>query len=467
MWTEHLALAYFLLEWLIRLVMVFVVPLRRPPEAARSWLLLVFFLPVPALILYRLIGRPHFPAWRQQRFTEAEAARLAMARSLPAPRQGDRLPEISELACRLGEFPATTIDAFHLCADYGATIDALVSDIGAATRRVHLLTYIFADDATGQRVAAALGDAVGRGVEVRVLIDAMGSRPWISRTLALLEARNVPVRLVLPVRWWTTFRRARADLRNHRKIAVIDDRVAFVGSQNIVDRDFRRGVVNDELVARIEGAAVGAIAAVFACDWYLETQEALPSAPTITGPGERAVQVMPSGPDYGVPGFERLLVALIHGARRRVTIVTPYLIPDEGLISALETAVLRGVAVDLVVPLVVDQKLVRLAQRSFYDQLLSIGVRIYRYRDHLLHAKHIVVDDEIGVIGSGNADLRSFTLNAEISLLLYDPACVDDLAVHQADCIARSDRLELVRWRRRWRILRLAENLARLVSPLL
>jgi len=466
-WTEHLALIYLLIEWSIRLVMLVIVPLRRPPEAARSWLLLVFFLPVPALVLYRLIGRPRFPAWRQQRFADAATYRQGVAASLPAP--GQPVPgtaELAELAERLGEFPVTGASGLVLMVDYDLSIERLTADIDAAEASVHLLTYIFADDATGRKVAAALGRAARRGIDVRVLIDAIGSRPWAPRTLALLAAEGVPCRLVLPVHWWTTVRRARADLRNHRKIAVIDGRLAHIGSQNIVDRNFRRGVVNDELVARVEGPAAAAVAAVFASDWYLETREAL-TPPPMPAAAAAPVQVMPSGPDYGVPGFERLLVALIHAAETSVTLVSPYLIPDEALLAALQTAAYRGVTIDLVVSKVVDQRLVRLAQRSFYDELMSMGVRIHRYRDHLLHAKHVSVDGRVGVIGSGNADLRSFMLNAEISMLLYDPAQVAELAAHQADCMARSDHLDFLEWRRRPIALRLAENLARLVGPLL
>ena len=176
---------------------------------------------------------------------------------------------------------------------------------------------------------------------------------------------------------------------------------------------------------------------------------------------------MPSGPDYGVPGFERLLVALIHAAETQVTLVSPYLIPDEALLAALQTAAYRGVVIDLVVSRVVDQRLVRLAQRSFYDELMSMGVRIHRYRAHLLHAKHVSIDGRIGVVGSGNADLRSFMLNAEVSMLLYDPAQVAELVARQAECMALSDRLDRYGWRRRPMVLSLAENLARLVSPLL
>ena len=464
MWAPRdLALAYLVLEWAIRLVMLVVVPLRRPPESARSWLLLAFFLPLPALLLYRLIGRARFPDWRRQRFEEAAPARQAAAASLP---RTEGVPRIALLAERLGGYPPTGAGRVDLLADYDGSIARLVADIDAARHRVHLLTYIFADDRTGRAVADALGRAVARGVEVRVLLDALGSRPWARGTLAMLAERRVEARLALPVRWMALRRRARADLRNHRKIAAIDGALAFVGSQNIVDRDFRPGIVNDELVARVTGPVAAALDAVFAGDWYLETGETLPPLP-VPPQGRLAVQTMPSGPDFEVAGFERLIVSLVHEATSRVVLVTPYLIPDEALIAALQSALLRGVTVDLVVSAVVDQRLVNLAQRSFYDELLSLGVRIHRYRDHLLHAKHAGIDGRIGLIGSGNTDLRSFTLNAEISLLLYDPAAVAALEAHQAACIGRSDPLDLAAWRGRSRAVRLAENLARMMAPLL
>ncbi|KAK0341416.1 hypothetical protein LTR94_026441, partial [Friedmanniomyces endolithicus] len=239
--------------------------------------------------------------------------------------------------------------------------------------------------------------------------------------LPMLADRGVTGRLVLPVRF-AALRRARSDLRNHRKLCLIDGMVAFVGSQNIVNRDFKPGIVNDELVARVEGPVVCALDAVFASDWFLETEQiiAVLPVPDVTGASE--LQAMPSGPDYRVPGYERLLVELVHEAQENITIVSPYLIPDEALLTALKNAVARGVAIDLVVSRVVDQRLVNLAQRSYYTELLEAGVRLHRYRDRLLHAKNVSIDGRIAVIGSSNADVRSFMLNAEISLILHDEA---------------------------------------------
>ncbi|MAY29321.1 MAG: cardiolipin synthase [Aurantimonas sp.] len=459
-----LTLTYLLCEWAVRLVMIVVIPLRRPPESARSWLLLVLFLPIPALILYRLIGRASFPAWRTARFAATAPERAQVARDLPVPAHApDRL---SRLAEALGGFPACDGNRVDLFTDYDATIDAMVAAIDGARTQVHLLTYIFADDRTGTKIADALGRAVARGVAVRVLIDALGSRPWAGRSLPMLTARGVDARLALPVRF-AALRRTRSDLRNHRKLCLIDGAIAFVGSQNIVDRDFKPGIRNDELVGRVEGPATAALEAVFAGDWYLETETRLAPLPVADAAGDAVLQAMPSGPDFGVPGYERLLIELVHGAERRVAIVSPYLIPDEALLTALKNGVTRGVEINLIVSQVVDQRLVSLAQRSYYDELLAAGVRLYRYRDHLLHAKNVSIDGRVGVIGSSNTDVRSFMLNAEISLILHGEEASNRLDAAQRHYIAHSDPLTLDDWRARPRGTRLLENLARLVSPLL
>ncbi|MDY8107884.1 cardiolipin synthase [Fulvimarina sp. 2208YS6-2-32] len=462
--TSTFALIYLLAEWAIRLVMIVVIPLRRPPEAARSWLLLVLFLPIPALVFYRLIGRARFPAWRRRRFEATEPSRRAAATSLAA-RSFVQTP-LSRLAQTLGGFPVCEGNAITLLTGYDETIERMVDDIDRARTRVHLLTYIFADDRTGQMIGRALGRAVRRGVAVRVLIDALGSRPWAERSMAMLRAEGVDARLVLPVRL-AAFRSPRSDLRNHRKLCLIDGAVGYIGSQNIVNRDFKPGIVNDELVARVAGPVTTALDALFSSDWYLETQEELKPPAIAARAGDAELQTMPSGPDFGVPGFERLLVELVHTARQHVAIVSPYLIPDEALLVALKNAVARGVAVDLIVSRLADQRLVSLAQHSYYDELLVAGIHIHRYRDHLLHAKNVLIDGSIGVVGSSNADVRSFVLNAEVSLILHDGATAGALAVVQKACVARSDPLTLEAWRSRHRARRILENGARLVSPLL
>src|SRR4051812_9977828 len=465
------ALLYLLSEWAIRLGMLIVVPVHRSPEAAKGWLLLGFFLPWPALVLYLLIGRPTYPRWRRERaarfppvFNPPRAATERGAANAPVL---TNLVEATTLIQNLGHFPPLPGNRVALLTDYGGALDALVAEIDAARHHVHLLYYILADDAAGRRVMAALARAVERGVTCRVLIDALGSRPWARSVVKTLSGSGVAVHRVLPLglRGHT-----RADLRNHRKLAIVDGAIGHVGSQNIVDADFKPGVVNQELVVRVDGPVVQELQAVFAADWFMETEEVLAGPaffPETSDAGSTAAQALPSGPDYPGAGIERLIVALVHGARERVVITTPYFIPDEALLDALGTAVLRGVAVHLVVSKIPDQVLVGLAQRSYYEELLAVGVSIHRYRNKLLHAKHLTIDSELALIGSSNVDVRSFVLNSEVSLVCYDAAVTAELRTVQEGYFAESDLLDYEGWVRRPFAVRLSENLARLVSPLL
>lgn len=469
------ATAYLASEWIIRLVMLIVVPFRRSPEAAKGWLLFVFFLPWPALVLYHVIGRPNYPRWRRERFARLPVAfkgitdRIRGVTASQEPELPGTLQQAATLIQNLGQFPNVDGNAATLLADYDGSIARLVADIDGAKDHVHLLYYIFADDRTGWSIIEALARAIERGVTCRVLIDALGSRAWASRVVEALSQRGVAVHLVLPV---GLLRRksARADLRNHRKIAVIDGAIGYVGSQNIVDSDFKPGITNQELVVRVTGPVVLELQAVFVADWYLETQEVLETADLFPEPartGHVVAQVLPSGPDYPEAAVGRLIEALIYGARRRVVITTPYFIPNEALLHALETATLRGVEVHLVLSKPVDQILVSLAQRSYYTDLLAAGVRIHLYRDKLLHAKHVSVDRRVSLIGSSNIDMRSFILNSEVSLVLFDREITAELHTEQERYFSSSEELSLETWRARPLTSKIVENIARLVSPLL
>ncbi|GAA4131062.1 cardiolipin synthase [Aminobacter aganoensis] len=370
---------------------------------------------------------------------------------------------------KLGQFPTVAGNDFELLSGYDEVIDRMIADIDAAQATVHLLFYIFADDETGLRVIGALQRASKRRVKCRVLIDAIGSRRWARRVSRLLIPAGVEVRLALRV---GLFRRrsARADLRNHRKIAVIDSRVGYLGSQNIINADFREGVVNEELVARVVGPVATEIQTVFIADWFMETDEEIANPvlfPHNPPGGGVVAQVLPSGPDYPDAGIGHLIVSLVHGARERVIITTPYFVPDEPLLQALKTATLRGVEVRLVVSNVTDQMLVNLAQRSFYSELLSAGIKVHLYQEAFLHAKHITFDDEIAILGSSNIDIRSFVLNAEVSLVAFDERVVERLRHQQSRYFASSNALSLREWEKRPIASKVAENLARLASPLL
>jgi cardiolipin synthase len=362
--------------------------------------------------------------------------------------------------------PPTSGNMVELIDDYDGVFDRLVADIDGATRFVHILVYIFADDAAGQRITDALARAARRGVETRVMFDPVGSHRWRKGTIRMLSTSGIAVQEALP---WRIFKdRSRRDMRNHRKLFVIDGQIGYTGSQNIVAKDFRPGVVNHELVARVTGPVVAAMEAIVRGDWCLEAG-VMPTHP-ITVPaatGTADLQLLPSGADYPLEGFAALLVWQIHQACESVILVTPYFIPDEQVLGAIRTARARGVAVDIILSEVIDQQLVNLSQSSYYAELLAAGVTIHLYRGFLLHAKNVGIDRRLAIVSSSNVDLRSFQLNQEASLLIYDQPSVDRVLAIQQGYMAASRQIDPAIWRARPLRRRLLENLARLFNVLL
>jgi cardiolipin synthase len=475
-WTDPTwwAWIFFVSEWAIRLAMVVVVPFRRTPAAAKGWLLLIFFEPWVGLLLYLLIGRARLPPRRRDQLARLPTAmakvveRLAHHPNVFHPDVGPALSQAVTLAENLGGMPILGGNAVELLVDYDGTIARLAADIDVAENHVHLLFYIFADDHSTAPVVEALSRAAARGVRCRVLADAIGSRAGLRTLRPKLAALGVAVHALLPIRL-VPWRKARLDLRNHRKIAVIDGRVGYTGSQNLVTADFKGGSYED-LMARVTGPVVHDLQYVFAADWFLETDEVLDGEAEFPCPeiaGGVPAQALASGPDFPTQNNQRLIVALVHGVRRRVVLTTPYFIPDEPLLQAMQTAALRGVEVHLVASEKGDQRVVALAQASYYEDLLEAGVLVHLYRGSFLHAKHLSVDDTVALIGTSNLDIRSFALNAELMLMIYDHGVTARLAAEQERYFANSRLLSLAEWRRRPFGGKVAQNLARLLSPLL
>jgi len=455
-------------------VMLIYVPQRRTTAAARTWLLLIFLVPWPGLLLYWLFGRIHVPRLRveeQQRASrQIRTAQAQMAASPTiAPELPPRLEPIAKLAAHLGDFEPVGGNAVELLRDYAGSIDRLIADIESARHHVHLLSYIFEPDATGRRVADAIARTAKRGVKCRVLMDAVGSRRALHRLGPSLRAAGVEVQAALPVGF---FRRnaARFDLRNHRKLTVVDGHTGYIGSQNISNPGFVKDYPNEELVLRVTGPVVAQLQAVFLADNYFETSALIPEKELFPDPkrtGNSTAHVVPSGPGYKHENGQELIIALLYSARERVGITTPYFVPDEPFLLAIRSAALRGVALHLVVSRHANQTLTQFAQRSYYDALLDAGVNIHLYKPHFLHAKHLTVDDGVAVVGSTNIDIRSFALNAEINIVIYDPEVVAGLRAIQEDYFAHSDILTAEKWGRRPLLVKVAQNTARLADSLL
>lgn len=464
-----------IISWVIRIGALILVPFRRSPAAARGWLLLFFIAPLPALLLFLVIGSPKHPKRRRKLFEELpEILRRAIAKAGITTGEAradlpDRLDPIADLASGLAGLPAVTGNRIDLLEEYDGSIDALVAEIDRAEHHVHLEYYIFADDRTGRKIVQAVERARERGVTCRVLIDAIGSIRWVKPVLARLHAAGAEAHRVLPLGMRSNA--SRFDLRNHRKIAVIDGKVSFTGSQNIVDaQPDRSAPPNVELVIRVEGPAVAELQAVFIGDWYLESGTALDEAhlfaPAMDA-GDVSAQFVPSGPDYPIGGIDLLFAAAMNLARDEIVIVTPYFIPNGAILTALTSAALRGVKVRIMLSRYSDGFLVGNAQRSYYAELLRAGIEIHLYENGFVHAKHVRIDRDIAVIGSCNMDERSFRLNAEASMVCYGPAVAGAVAGIEQRYFDNATQLEKESWAQRSLITKTLENSARLLSDLL
>jgi len=488
-WTTITTVLY-LLSWVLFIIALFIVPRNRKPGEATAWLMLVFLLPFLGFILFLIFGSPKLSKHRralQRTMSETLTKATDYLKRHPEMASASALldPPIPEgyqpLVClnqQLGSMPAFGGNTVELLPDYQGAVDRIIQDIDGAKKHVHFEYFMFADDATGGPVIDALIRAQQRGVKCRVLIDDLGDVQFKKPVLARLRAGNVEVHTMLPVaifdKEWS-----RMDLRNHRKIVVIDGQIGFTGSQNIIDHNYhkagniKKGLYYIELVARVTGPIVIQLDAAFRTDWYSETKVVLSreTAPEVTfepvKTGDVLCQVLPSGPGFEDDNNLKLFVALFHAARHKITIANPYVVPDDSLMVAITSAAQRGVDVTLIVSEIGDQFLVYHAQRSFYEQLLQAGVKIYRYKSPvLLHSKHLSVDDDIAVIGSSNMDLRSFQLDLEVTLICYDKGVVTDMQAVFADYLRHSTPLRLDEWKSRPTSTKFFDNLARLTSAL-
>lgn len=475
------------LSYVLGILGLFIIPANRKPGEATAWLLLIVLAPILGVFLFFLLGSPKLSRWRrdqQQHMNERIKDLAEEAEQTPAlapivdPPLSPRFEPHVNLIAQLSGMPVTAGNTVELLPDYVGAIDRIVRDIDAAKHFVHLEYFMFADDKIGSRVIDALVRARERGVVCRVLIDHLSNLLLRGPVLKKLGAAGIPVHEMLPAKpfdnQWN-----RIDLRNHRKIVVVDGVVGFTGSHNLIEDTYhkrsniRNGVHYIELVARVTGPVVRELNAAFITDWYSETEELLDgrTAPEMRVPipvtGQVLCQVLPSGPGFEHNNNLMLFVALFHAARRRITIVNPYVVPEETILLALTSAAQRGVEVTLIVSEIGDQFLVYYAQGSYYEELLKAGVNIYRYRAPLmLHSKSISIDDDIAVIGSSNMDIRSFELNLEISLVCYNTQVVADLRKLEEDYLCRSSQLSLDAWQARPLHTKLFNNLARLTSVL-
>jgi cardiolipin synthase len=461
----HIGL-YFTVGWALYLLGLggWIVLQKREPVATLSWLMGLALLPYVGFIVYHYLGPQ-----RIQRH------RLRRARSrttqLPATTAEDEIArELARLGAATTGLAPTTATDVRMLVDGGSKYAALLVDVAAAGDTIDLEYYIFLPDRTGTALRDALVERARAGVRVRLLLDAMGSGRMSRKFLAPLLEAGGQFAWFHPMRFGRFWRRPWLNLRTHRKIVVIDGRIAYTGGINVTDEEDERlrADAYRDLHLRLEGEVARALQVVFVEDWSYATgaPPVLPPPMPGTEPGSYPVQVLSSGPDSQWEAIHRVNVAAIHGAERRVWLTTPYFVPGEAAMMALTSAALAGLDVRLLVPKHSDSRVVTYAARSYFDDLLAAGVRIYEYGPRMLHSKTLLVDDHLAIIGSANFDHRSFRLNFEVSLLFHDTRLASELERTIELDLAHSPRVRDDRARPLWRV-RLPEAIARLVSPLL
>jgi cardiolipin synthase len=475
-----------LLDWVIRIAALIIVPRDRKPTAAMAWLLAIFLIPFIGIILFLLIGDTKLPKKRRKR--QEHLDRLIAERADAVVLESDRSdwPEwFSSLAKQnqtLGSMPAIAGNTATLIGDYQGSIDAMAAEIDTAQRFVHIEFFIVAKDVTTDGFFAAMERAVQRGVSVRLLADYISSKKMAGakETFAELDRIGVKWQYMLPVRPLKG-EYSRPDLRNHRKLVVVDGQVGYMGSQNLIDRSYnspkniKRGLQWQELMTRVTGPVVAAINGVFLSDWYAETGELLvhtehvpaTQVPSDTSADALVCQVVPSGPAYEGENNLRQFLTLVTSAQHKVIITSPYFVPDEAMMYAITSACQRGLEVQLFVSEIGDQAAVWHAQRSYYRPLLAAGVQIWLYpAPYILHSKHMSIDDDVAVIGSSNMDIRSFALDAEVMLLVRGRSFVEQMRAVEQGYRDAGRRLTPEEWANEPRSATFFDGVARLTSAL-
>lgn len=466
--VPHLRL-YLTAGWALYLLLLggWIVLQKREPAATLSWLFSLALLPYVGFLIYYIFGPQRIRRQRlrrQQRHVRVEELLNDDA---------EEVAEISRLSAALTGLLPSTAREVQLLIDGAAKYDALLADLAQAERQVHLEYYIYTPDRIGTALRDALTACARRGVKVRLLLDAVGAKFITAHWLRPLTDAGAEVAWFHPAQWGQFWKRPWLNLRTHRKIVVIDGRIAYTGGMNITDEQDPRvdpQKAYRDLHLRLTGDIVRSLQLVFVEDWAYATGDhtfigEVARIMPPPAPGPIRAQSVSSGPDSPWEAIYRVHVSAIHAASQRVWLMTPYFVPGEAGMMALTSAAKAGLDVRLLVPKWSDSRLVTYAARSYFGRLMEAGVKVYEYGPRMLHSKALLVDEDVVILGSANFDHRSFRLNFELSVLFHDAGIGAQLAAHITSELASAPRLHLAA--KRPLRQRLPEAFARLLSPLL
>lgn len=482
---------YSVISWLIILVYWLVIAgitlrilmKRRPVTSTMAWLLVIHILPLIGIVTYLLVGELHLGKRRVER---ARAMWPSTAKWLQELKKCKRIfaKDNSAVAGNLFQLcehrqgiAGVKGNQLQLLTCSEDAMRAMIRDIQLARHNIEMVFYIWQPGGMADEVAESLMAAARRGIYCRLMLDSAGSRdffksPWANKM------RNAGIEVVeaLKVNIMRAFLR-RMDLRQHRKMVMIDNYISYTGSMNMVDpRYFKQDAHVGQWVdvmARMEGPVAVAMGVVYSCDWEIETgQRILPPPPDENiMPFEEAtghtIHTIASGPGFPEDLIHQALLTATYSARKYLTMTTPYLVPSDDLLHAICAAAQRGVEVSIILPRKNDSVLVDWASRAFFTELLEAGVKIYQFEGGLLHTKSVLVDGQLSLFGTVNLDMRSLWLNLEITMVVDDLGFASDLSAVQEDYISRSRLLEFEEWKKRPFWHRITERLFYFFSPLL
>jgi cardiolipin synthase len=450
------------------------------PEKAKLWLSISAIIPILGFIIYLIIGyglekqnmfkykhlenRKFKQKVRKQQDKLSEE-QVVMGKDMDRNKKLVRLSQQNSLA------PLRINNKIEILTNGNVKFDTLLEELGKAREHIHIEYYIFRDDNIGQTVRDLLIRKSLEGIEVKLIIDGVGSHGLSKRFMKLLENANIEVKWFFPVCF--PFLTPKLNYRNHRKIVVIDGRIGFMGGFNVGDeylsRDPKLGFWRDTHLM-VKGDSVHVLQSIFLNDWFFVTGEQINESryyPTPKDFGRQLTQIVPGGPDSEQKPIHQMFFSALANAEYRIWIETPYFIPDDSIMMALKTASLSGVDVRLIVQGIPDHKISYWASQSYFADLLNAGIKIYKYVRGILHSKVVIIDNSIGIVGSANLDIRSFKLDFEISAIFYDENLVIRLEqdFKQDFKDSKVEDAQLFKYRN-WK-LRLKETNARILAPFL
>lgn len=456
---------------------------RRDPKSVWTWLLLLYFIPILGFVFYLLIGtdmhkRKMFQIKGiEDRLNDAIRQQEYQIKSKELEKNVPEITGYSDLVMYNLDTMGTVLsddNDLTILTDGNQKFEALLEDIRGAKEFIHFQYYIIKNDVVFSRILEELLKKVQEGVEVRILFDAMGCRFVSHKFWKKLEAKGIKIAEFFPA--FLRKLHLRMNYRNHRKIVVIDNKIAYVGGFNVakeyVGLDAKFGYWRDTHL-RIVGSAVIGLSIRFLLDWnYAAKENLFNEQKYLTGaiPGTRdqcEIQIISSGPDSVEQTIRDNYVRLIHKARKSIFIQTPYFIPDEAMLTALYIAIRSGIEVHIMIPCKPDHPFVYWATYSYIGDLVMAGANCYTYNNGFLHAKGLIVDEKVFCYGTANMDIRSFALNFEVNAVIYDEKKAQEMAAIFREDLKHCTKItrDVYTGRKLW--IRIKEQVSRLLSPLL